>query len=176
MKNTFEGLSESGKVRMLIEPYIIGKCGLDVGFGGTPIIPNSITVDMEAPYTARGNYPQHLKGDARKLLWFKDNVLDYVYSSHLLEDFEDPHPIVVEWIRVIKLGGLLILNLPNEKKYREFCDKNNGNYNGAHKNMSMSLEWMKKFFQSYFPGRLSLIEGKEIENDYTFYIILRKEK
>ena len=98
------GMSETDKVRDRLKNYCIGD-GLDLGYGGSSISPTAINMDMPSgPYAVFDDDPQHLHGDARNLHWFKDGVLDYVYSSALLEDFEPSSmlDIVKEWLRVIK--------------------------------------------------------------------------
>lgn len=166
--------SETAKIKNKIQPYLIAKDGLDIGYGGDPIINTAICIDLPVPYTKFGEHPQHLHGDGTKLYWFKDKTLDYIYSSHLLEDFEDPKPVIKEWLRVIKIGGLLILFLPNENKYRKHCDRVGATYNGQHKNLDMSLNWMLDFFGKNFEYRLNLVEADELKNDYCFYMIMRR--
>ena len=39
---------------------------------------------------------------AKDLYWFRDGVLDYVYSSHLLEDYVDTEAVLREWLRVLR--------------------------------------------------------------------------
>lgn len=119
-----------------------GKSGLDLGYGGDSISPYAINVDLPLPYTKVGEDPQHLAGDARHLTWFKDDCLDYVYSSHLLEDFPNTTEILKEWIRVIKPGGMLILVLPNEMRYRAHCQKFNEGRNMHHTIEEMSVDYM----------------------------------
>jgi predicted SAM-dependent methyltransferase len=133
--------SWTGVVRPLIAPLLEGKMGLDLGFGGDAISPHSITMDLPKPYTNVGDNHQHLAGDARNLYWFRDGVLDYVYSSHLLEDFAELEPVLTEWLRVIKPGGQLILCLPYEQKYREYCkaNKEGRNLHHTHKDMNPDM-------------------------------------
>jgi len=57
-------------------------------------------------------------GDGRALP-FKDNTLDFVYSSHLLEDFLEWGPILQEWTRVLKPGGHLIILVPDKLRWGE---------------------------------------------------------
>jgi ubiquinone/menaquinone biosynthesis C-methylase UbiE len=71
-----------------------------------------------ANYTA---HVQHLHGSADNLFWFKESSLDWVYSSHVLEDFKDTTYVLNEWLRVIKPGGVLVLYLPHEQTYRQHC-------------------------------------------------------
>lgn len=134
---------ETSKCRERLKHFCIG-CGLDLGYGGDPILPTAITVDLPTPYAQVGNSPLHLKGDARNLYWFRDNVLDYVYSSHLLEDFENTYDVLKEWLRVIKPGGYLILYCPDEPTYKEHCRKTGQSYNYSHKIKNFGLECCKK--------------------------------
>jgi len=50
-----------------------------------------------------------LAGYTEQLHWFRDGVLDFVYSSHLLEDLVDTEAVLREWIRILRPGGRLIL-------------------------------------------------------------------
>lgn len=114
------GRSETGKVRARLQGYCTGD-GIDVGYGGDPICPSAIAMDLPEPYAHYRDFPQHLHGRAESLHWFRDGVLNYVYSSHVLEDFEDTRAVLLEWWRVLKPGGHLILFLPDEQRYREHC-------------------------------------------------------
>lgn len=121
-------MSETAKHRVLIERYCVGN-GLDLGSGGDPVVPHAIQVDLPLEtaerYTAT-NYGAtiHLRGDARELRWFRDGVLDWVFSSHLIEDFtqaEQP-TILREWGRVVRPGGYLIIMYPESKLWATAVD------------------------------------------------------
>ncbi len=112
--------SETSKCRHRLGKYCIGN-GVDVGFGGDPINDTAIRIDLPSPYACAGHYGVQLGGDATSLYWFNDNVLDYVFSSHLLEDFDDVEAVCREWLRVLKPGGKLVIFCPDEKAYREHC-------------------------------------------------------
>lgn len=174
-ENSYSSGGETTKVRELLKHYVFEKNGLDLGFGGDPIIDTAITLDMPQPYQHIGRYPQNLRGDATSLYWFKDGVLDYVFSSHLLEDFKDPRPIVEEWSRVLRIGGFLILLLPNQSRYEDYCKSISEIPNQNHSNPDMSLVWMLEFLKKNFP-ELHLVEGSDIQDDYGFYIVLEKRK
>jgi predicted SAM-dependent methyltransferase len=135
-------MSEVEKIREMADCFCKGN-GIDVGFGGCPVNTTAICLDLPNPYTTPG-MPQHLSGDARSLYWFRDNVLDYVFSSHLLEDFPNTKEILIEWIRVLKPGGLLVLYLPNEKKYRETMENIGGGRNPCHQIENMNLPYIKE--------------------------------
>ena len=109
--NTFNQ-SETSKCRNRLAPFCTGY-GLDLGFGGDPITNSAIRMDFPQPYTHVGDYPVQLGGKAEELYWFNNSVLDYIYSSHLLEDFIDTEQVLREWLRVIKPGGKLIIFCPD---------------------------------------------------------------
>jgi len=53
--------------------------------------------------------------DLRKLpLPFKDNEFDYIYCNGVLEDFTEPAEIILEFIRICKVGGRIELMVPFE--------------------------------------------------------------
>lgn len=167
----FPHASETSIVREMVMPFIPPKSnGLDLGFGGDPICPTAITVDLPNKYTHLGHGPQHLYGDATNLYWFKDESLDYIYSSHLLEDFADARNVVREWLRVLKPGGHLILCLPHEMRYRAHCEKTGQIYNLAHKCPEMSLDHMKGVFREL--GVEPIFEWND--HPYSFLIVGRK--
>jgi predicted SAM-dependent methyltransferase len=126
--------SETSGVRAQLAEYCRG-CGLDIGAGGDPIVRTAICLDLERPYTKVGSMPQHLAGHCRDLRWFRDGVLDYVYSSHLIEDFTyaDQVAIVREWRRVLRPGGLLVLVAPDQPAYLAHCKATGQAPNRAHK-------------------------------------------
>jgi SAM-dependent methyltransferase len=47
---------------------------------------------------------------------FKDNSLDYVISSHVIEHFFDPVSAIQEWIRVIHKGGFVVIIAPQKER------------------------------------------------------------
>jgi len=164
-------MSETSLVRDIVMRFIPPKSnGLDLGFGGDPICPAAIAVDLPNKYTNLGSAPQHLYGDATNLYWFKDSVMDYIYSSHLLEDFADTRSVLREWLRVLKPGGHLILCLPHEMKYRAHCQKTGQHYNQAHKCPEMSLDHMKWVFHE--EGVEPIFEWDQ--HAYSFVIVGRK--
>ena len=134
--------SETSKCRARLAPYCVGN-GIDIGPGGDPIVPAAVRVDLPSPYSQVGNMPVQLSGDATNLQWFRDGVLDYVFSSHVLEDFQDTEQVLREWIRVLKLGGKLVLYCPDEQVYRKHCKATGQPYNPAHVHAEFSLQWVK---------------------------------
>ena len=138
-------MSETSKCRERLQPYCKGM-GLDIGYGGDPIVPSAITLDLDFPYE-KGEpiTPQNLKGTCEDLYWFNSSVLDYVYSSHLIEDFPKHkiYSIFWEWVRVVKPEGYIVLYLPDEQRYRAHCEKNQTHRNANHKIDNFSLQVFK---------------------------------
>lgn len=134
-------VSETDTARHILAPYCTG-IGLDIGFGGSPITKEAITFDMFTPYTKVGEGRQILRGDCRRLPFLCDESLDYIHSSHLLEDFtyEELVLIIKEWRRCLKPGGLLVTNCPDQQKFLAHCAATNQGLNLAHKMADYSLE------------------------------------
>lgn len=55
--------------------------------------------------------------DVRKLTKFKDESVDLIYASHVIEyfDLEEVRIVLKEWRRVLKKGGILRLAVPDFK-------------------------------------------------------------
>ena len=138
--------SETSKCRSRLAPFCKGY-GLDLGFGGDPITPNAIRVDLPTPYTKVGHQSVQLGGDASKLVWFRNECLDFVYSSHLLEDYEDTEAVLREWLRVLKPGGHLVTFCPDEQAFRKHCAATGQPYNTAHKHAEFSLVFVKQILE-----------------------------
>lgn len=165
--------SETSKVRSSLGKYCIGN-GIDIGFGGDPILPSAISIDLSEPYAKYKNNHLNLKGSGDNLYWFKDNVLDYVYSSHLLEDFTDTKAVINEWLRVIKPNGNLVLFLPDEQIYRQYC-KTKGlkpNHNHIHDNFSFD------FVMDFLKDRddIKILHKLVPSNIYSFELVIQKTK
>lgn len=132
--------SETNQSRSLLIGYCNGV-GLDIGFGGDAIHHNAIAFDLEQPYcpSFEGD-TQHIRGDCRDLSMFCDDSMDYIYSSHLLEDFywHELVEIIREWCRVLKPGGFLVLNCPDQQEYLEYCRADGTEPNQAHKEPDFS--------------------------------------
>lgn len=127
------GRSETSKCRARLAKYCEGM-GVDVGFGGDLIVPRAMGVDLERMYCPPlGGDPQHIVVDSEKLP-FEDGTLDFVFSSHLIEDFsyEEQCVVIDEWRRVLKPGGRMILYAPIEQVYRKRCEETGQTYNEAH--------------------------------------------
>lgn len=116
--------TETGRYRHLTAKHCVGN-GIDIGSGGDPVVNDAIQIELpleEYNYyhtaDAHPNPASCYRGHADNLP-FKDRTLDYVYSSHLLEDFLDWKPYLKEWTRVLRKGGRLIILIPDKKLWEE---------------------------------------------------------
>lgn len=164
-------VSETSRARPLLAKFCEGY-GLDLGFGGDPITASAIRVDMPQPYAATGAYSVQLGGAAEKLNWFTNEVFDYVYSSHLLEDYHDTETVLREWLRVLRQGGRLVLFLPDEQRYREHCHKTGQPYNHNHVHNDFSSELVKRVLGKI--GGVDVVYETGIVHEYSFGIVAQK--
>jgi len=98
---------------LAMSKYIVGL-GLDIGCGTNRLSPTVMTTDW---------YP-HVDTD---LIWncvheggrypypFRDNRFDFIFASHVLEDFapDEIQFVFDEWLRMVKVGGHLIILVPD---------------------------------------------------------------
>lgn len=168
-------MSETKAARPTLAKFCNG-IGLDIGFGGSAITPSAITFDMPNRYAhTQENHKQILKGDCKNLNFFCNNSLDYIYSSHLLEDFtyKDLVPIIKEWRRIIKDDGLLITNCPDQQKFLAHCKKTGQPLNLAHKEQDFSLHnFRTKVIAN--TGKWEEVFVEPNAGPYSWYLVLKK--
>lgn len=58
-------------------------------------------------------------GDAQYLASEPDGAYDFVHSSHCLEHLVDPRQGLVNWFRVLRPGGHLVITVPDEDLYEQ---------------------------------------------------------
>ena len=166
----YSGGGEVDKCRDRLSKYCKGD-GLDIGCGGTnsdirfyqenKIVPTAIGVDL---------YKTNLTGKADNLYWFKDGCLDYVFSSHLLEHLDDPHAALLEWLRVLKSGGYIVMYLPLQGVYPNVGEKGANRDHKYNLDPDIILDWLKGF-----PSH-QIVCVQEVTNmdEYSFDMVIRK--
>ena len=103
------GETTKARSRRVKENFFEKYCegiGLDIGYGGDLICPNAVGWDWE-------------HGDAQYLKELKDEQFDFLYSSHTLEHLQNPAAALINWFRVLKPGGFLILYIPHRDLYEK---------------------------------------------------------
>jgi SAM-dependent methyltransferase len=94
--------------------YFVGD-GIDIGSG-----PDPLGQYFELFPLMRSCRPWDVgDGDAQYLEGVDDNSFDFVHSSHCLEHMYDPTTALNNWIRVLKVGGHLIVLVPDEDLYEQ---------------------------------------------------------
>lgn len=137
---------ETSYRRHLTVPYCMGN-GVDLGSGGCPVVPWAIQLEYEqAP---RFGQTINYMGNALDLP-FKDETLDFVYASHLLEDFLHWEPILTEWNRVLKVGGYIVIMVPDHTIFRQRVAEGQED-NLAHKHESYAGE-LTEVYNVNFPN------------------------
>lgn len=117
--------------------------------------------------------PIQYRGDARNLP-FKDETMDWVASSHLIEDFEDWHLVLEEFMRVLKHGGNLVIMVPDKVLFRAAV-AGGQNDNASHKHEFFVGElshWarMRGGLEVIF-DQLTLVRGPK---DYNILFVAKK--
>lgn len=96
--------------------------GLDVGCGGNKTCPQAIGVDI-----VTGGSTGHHGGQAGvksmadvtasgdHMPMFRNGEMDFVIARHNMEHYKDHVKALLEWIRVLKPGGLLAVGVPDHE-------------------------------------------------------------
>ena len=170
-KQKWPHISETSKCRERLAPFCVGY-GVDLGFGGDPITPGAIRVDLSTPYAKYSNLSVQLGGDIRRLHWFADGVLDFVYSSHALEDFEKTEEVLREWLRVLKPGGRLVIYCPDEQVYSRHCTATGQPYNEHHVHADFSLAFVKRALERI--GGVRILHELPLTEIYSWDLVVEK--
>lgn len=94
--------------------YFVGQ-GLDVG-GGIDTL--ALFQEFFPLATCISRYDIE-NGDAQYLRNVDDGAFDFVYSSHCLEHMRDPRQALESWLRVVRGGGYLVIQVPDEDLYEQ---------------------------------------------------------
>jgi len=93
------------EINGFFEKFCKGK-GIDIGCGKDPITENVDTWDIK-------------DGDAQYMNGVKDDLYDFVYSSHCLEHMNSAKIAIQNWWRILKPGGYLIVSVPHRDLYEK---------------------------------------------------------
>jgi SAM-dependent methyltransferase len=94
--------------------YFVGD-GIDIGGGADPL---ALYREL-FPAIASVRHWDLPDGDAQLMAGVPDNSFDFVHSSHCLEHLNDPMAGLVNWLRILKPGGHLIVLVPDEDLYEQ---------------------------------------------------------
>jgi len=172
----FINMGESQLIRKEVLKFITSSMnGLDIGSAGSPIIPQAVSLDR-----VNGHFTDNvqLRGNADNLKWFTDNCLDYIFSSHCYEDFtpQEKPRILLEWSRVIKIGGYILLYLPDEQEFIKHCAQTGQNRNYDHKDPYFSLTSVQNIVKNHpiLTQRLKEVFTISKHEAYSFFVVYQK--
>jgi predicted RNase H-like nuclease (RuvC/YqgF family) len=80
--------------------------------------------------------------------------------------------VLLEWFRVLAIGGNLVLYLPDEQKYRMHCRNTGQERNYSHKIDNFNLDYIKKVLSEI--SNVEIIHEEGACEEYSFEIVLRK--
>jgi ADP-heptose:LPS heptosyltransferase/SAM-dependent methyltransferase len=162
-RETSQG-NEQDKIAAFVVPYTRG-IGLDIGCAlGRKCWPHMIGLDRSAGPEV------DIIAEADSLGMFADMGLDFVFSSHALEDLEDTEAALREWWRVIKPGGHLVLYLPHRDFYPHMGEEG---ANPAHKHDFHPGDIISHM-DRIGPWRLVENEVRSEGDEYSFFQVYRK--
>lgn len=90
-----------------------------------------------------GNYAEFFPGMLSTMMWdindgdamymelIEDDTFDFVHSSHCLEHLKGPCTAIQNWWRILKIGGYLVVIVPDEDMYEQGVWPSR--FNGDHK-------------------------------------------
>jgi SAM-dependent methyltransferase len=126
--------------------FLSGPVILDIGFRGAskeaaPILPHAKGIDLDYPGYDGVSLP------------FTENSVDTVFASHVLEHVPDAQVAILDWFRVLKLGGYLVCIVPHQYLYERKQD--------------LPSRWSSEHLHFYTPASLiKQFESALIPNTY----------
>jgi SAM-dependent methyltransferase len=94
--------------------WFVGQ-GIDIGAGDDPL---SNAIEFFPLISAVRAWDVE-DGDAMLLEGVEDGAFDFVHSSHCLEHLRSPQAALLNWLRVCKPSGHLIITVPDEDLYEQ---------------------------------------------------------
>jgi ADP-heptose:LPS heptosyltransferase/predicted SAM-dependent methyltransferase len=189
--------NESGKIKWEIVRWTRGR-GLDLGCGIQKTFPHFIGVDNGKDGVLFGHpiNPDVRVETAAALPMFASSSMDFVFSSHLLEHFpldtdprqfsdqmqrllaaklgQDQHSAVdalKEWMRVIKVGGHLVLYVPDEDEYPKVGTEGSNPDHCLNLNYEAVCELMRKTRTAW---RLVDYQKRNQDREYSLFFVFQK--
>jgi len=114
MKECSKSISRRLASPGFINNYFVGN-GLDIGGKPDPL---SLYIELFCQMKTVRTWDWE-DGDAQYLNGVEDGEYDFVHSSHCLEHIVDPQEALVNWFRVVRPGGHLIITVPDEDLYEQ---------------------------------------------------------
>jgi SAM-dependent methyltransferase len=158
--------------RQVLLPYCSTGKGIDVGCGYRKTHDNCIGVDIVAK-GATGTYGcvkgkvsvADICASGDNLSMFADGELDFVISRHNLEHYVDVIKTLQEWKRLLRIGGILALVLPDDSHLNTIA------LDPSHKHV-FTPESFKRYLSCI--GGFSVKECREVIPNWSFLCAAEK--
>jgi len=150
-----------------IKEWVKGLNFLDLGCSNKKKLASAIGVDLDR----NGGKCPELVLDASNELPFKEKTLDGIIASHCLEHIVNPIQALNEWIKLVKVGGRIILVIPDvnftPKMNTEGCDP-------THKHDWVVETFRKEILDNLDKNVFKILHHAQIGNNWSFLTILEK--
>ena len=114
-----KGVDNEGDI---VRKYIVGEKIADLGCANNKTVPHAIGVDMvpkgEKIANLNANSEADVQADVEVGLPFGPGSMDCIIARHILEHTLDPIQTVRMWMACLKVGGRLIIAVPDEDQVR----------------------------------------------------------
>lgn len=150
-----------------IQKYVVGLNFIDIGCSNKKKLSSAIGIDLDRN---GGKCPEWVF-DEKDGLPFKEKTLDGIIASHCLEHIKYPIKALNEWIKLIKVGGRLILVIPDVN----FTPR----MNTPEADPSHLHDWTPETFKQEILDKLdknlfNILHHKQIGNRWSFLTIIEK--
>lgn len=143
-----------------LKKHIKGERVIDLGCANKKIIDDATGVDI-LPFDC-----VDVVAKADDLWWLKDGEADTVVASHLLEHFNDTKKVIAEWLRVLRVGGVLGFVIPDGDRADTISDP-------AHK-VALTIPVLKVIMTKVF--NVNLVRLEKIETNKPSIICVVEKK
>jgi len=167
--------NEASKVRWELVPYTRGF-GYDLG-SGTRLskgFPHFIGVDNRADerlFAAPRMDVDLPVPTCERLPQLASQSADFVFSSHLLEHIVDYKAALLDWFRIVKVGGHLCLYLPHKDFYPNIGKPGS---NPDHKHDFLPADIIEAMGESSEGWDLVENQERNADDEYSFFQVYRK--
>lgn len=167
--------NEAAKISWEIVKWTRGR-GLDIGAGMSRTFPHFITVDNNVDEVLFGQKmpkPDLYVKDAVSLDLVADGMMDFVFSSHLLEHIEEERLVkcLREWWRVVRLDGFMVLYLPDEDEYPKVGEEGANKDHKWNVSYARVMELMEKTGVTF---DLRDFQKRNEGQEYSLYFVFQK--
>jgi len=152
--------------------------GVDIGCGSNRISPDILAIDSHDEGVNGGDLIMSAELlDYRPrggMAGFRDHCFDFIFSSHCLEDFADIQSVLREWWRKLKVGGHLVLLLPDMQGGRYPKVGEDGG-NPSHRT-NVGVEYMRSVTAKLFGDACEVVQCDTIREGCTFDFVARRRR